>query len=56
MRLSHSDPKPTSPRQAAALPKIAGALCIIAAVLAVTIARPGSAAKVASPNLAPARG
>jgi MFS family permease len=34
---------------------VAGALCIIAAVLAVTIARPGSAAKVAAPNLAPAK-
>jgi MFS family permease len=34
---------------------IAGALCIIAAVLAVTIAWPGSAAKVAAPNLAPAK-
>jgi MFS family permease len=34
---------------------VAGALCIIAAVLVVTIARPGSAAKVAAPNLAPAK-
>jgi MFS family permease len=34
---------------------VAGALCIIAAVLAVTIAWPGSAAKVAASNLAPAK-
>src|SRR3954471_13293971 len=34
---------------------IAGALCIIAAVLAVPIARPGSAAKMAASNLVPAK-